>query len=100
MTKYGQKSLREMPSFRIMAFKVVRGNPNWVAAVLTTSPVSTEDVFPLCIRCGTPAAAGLCEADQRRKEAEDHWYQEDTSRSDPALSSRRKMPTTAQRGTA
>jgi hypothetical protein len=40
LTRRGQRSLREMPSLRIMAFRVVRGNPRWVAAVLTTPPVS------------------------------------------------------------
>jgi hypothetical protein len=92
-----------MPSFRIMAFKVGRGNASWVAAVLTNPaglPQNTEDVFPLCIRCGAPAAAGLCEADQRRVEAEDHRYQEGTSRSDPAYEQQKEDAVTAQRGFA
>src|SRR4029453_19033658 len=36
----GQKSLREMPSLRIMAFKVVRCRPRRVAALVTTPPLS------------------------------------------------------------
>ena len=61
MTKYGQRlvtanvwarrfairelrcnyrSLREMPSFRIIAFRVVRCSPRRVAAVVTTPPLS------------------------------------------------------------
>jgi hypothetical protein len=35
-------SLREIPSFFIMAFKVVRGTPRRVAVVLTTPPVSRK----------------------------------------------------------
>ena len=36
------KSAREMPSFFIMAFKVVRGTPRRVAAVLTTPLLSRK----------------------------------------------------------
>lgn len=39
MTKYGHGSLRGMPSFRIMAFKVVRGIPSRLAAARITPPV-------------------------------------------------------------
>ena len=35
-----QKSLREITSFCIMAFKVVRGTPRRLAAALITPPVS------------------------------------------------------------
>ena len=41
-TNYGQRSLREIPSFFIMAFKVVRGIPRRVAAALITPPVSRK----------------------------------------------------------
>jgi hypothetical protein len=37
-----QRSLREIPSFFIMAFKVVRGMPRRVAVALTTPPVSRK----------------------------------------------------------
>src|ERR1700687_6143206 len=37
-----QRSLREIPSFFIMAFNVVRGTPSRVAVVLTTPPVSRK----------------------------------------------------------
>jgi hypothetical protein len=40
MTIGGQRSLREIPSFFIMAFNVVRGIPRRDAVVLTTPPVS------------------------------------------------------------
>lgn len=33
-----QRSLREIPSLRIMAFRVVRGRPRRAAAALTTPP--------------------------------------------------------------
>ena len=36
----GQRSPREIPSFFIMAFKVVRGTPSRPAVSLTTPPVS------------------------------------------------------------
>jgi len=36
------RSLREIPSFFIMAFNVVRGTPRRVAAALTTPPVSRK----------------------------------------------------------
>jgi hypothetical protein len=37
-----QRSLREIPSFFIMAFRVVRGTPSRVAASLITPPVSRK----------------------------------------------------------
>ena len=36
------RSLREIPSFFIIAFRVVRGTPNRVAAALITPPVSRK----------------------------------------------------------
>lgn len=47
MTKCGHRSLREMPSLRIMAFKVVRGIPGRLAAGRIT-PV----VWPHCCIAG------------------------------------------------
>src|SRR5579872_7073600 len=44
-----QRSLREIPSFRIIAFKVVRGTPRRVAAVLTT-PAAARRTRMICSR--------------------------------------------------
>ena len=52
-----------MPSFRIMAFRVVRGRPRRVAAVLTTPPVSRkypDDVLPLHLLQGTAGCGFHC----------------------------------------
>src|SRR5439155_11444299 len=46
-----QRLLREMPSFFIMAFRVVRGTPSRVAVMLMTPPVSrkTRRLYSLSI---------------------------------------------------
>ena len=44
-----QRSLREIPSFRMIAFKVVRGTPRRLAAVLTT-PLVSRSTRTICSR--------------------------------------------------
>src|ERR1700691_5383290 len=57
-----QKSLREIPSFCIMAFNVVRGTPRRVAAALITPPVSwrTWTIYSRSISARVPPAASAC----------------------------------------
>jgi hypothetical protein len=61
-----QNSLREMPSFRSMAFQLVRGRPTRLAA-LPATPIRlaehTHDMFPLHFRervTGSFQCAGPC----------------------------------------